>query len=143
MYYTGIDPRTMTPVYVARDPHEKAMQRALLQWKNPKNRRLVIEALKKAGRTDLIGYTPNCLVRPTEGPAPWERERQEKKSGKSGKKPTSQRAAARQAALASETPKKGAAQVSHQKSGQKRSGWAKAKAPKNQRPNKGKPTRRG
>jgi uncharacterized radical SAM protein YgiQ len=143
MYYTGIDPRTMTPVYVARDPHEKAMQRALLQWKNPKNRRLVIEALKKAGRTDLIGYTPNCLVRPTEGPAPWERERQEKRSGKSGKKPTSQRAAARQAALASETPKKGAAQPSHQKSGQKKSGWAKAKAPKNQRPNKGKPTRRG
>ncbi len=67
MYYTGIDPRDMTPVYVARDPHEKALQRALLQWKRPELRGLVIEALEKAGRTDLIGYTPECLIRPQKG----------------------------------------------------------------------------
>ena len=52
----------MEPVYVARDPHEKAMQRALLQWKNPKNRQLVLEALRKAGREDLIGRGKRCLV---------------------------------------------------------------------------------
>ena len=62
MYYTGLDPRTMEPVYVAKDPHEKAMQRALLQWKNPKNRALVLEALRKAGREDLIGHGKHCLV---------------------------------------------------------------------------------
>lgn len=64
MYYTGIDPMTGTSVYVARTPHEKAMQRALLQWKRPEKRRLVIEALKEAGREDLIGYDKHCLVRP-------------------------------------------------------------------------------
>ena len=56
MYYTGIDPQTYKPVYVAKDPHEKAMQRALLQWARPEKRRLVIQALQAAGRTDLIGY---------------------------------------------------------------------------------------
>lgn len=64
MYYTGLDPRTMKPVYVAKTPHDKDMQRALLQWKRPDKRRLVIEALKEAGRDDLIGYGRNCLVRP-------------------------------------------------------------------------------
>lgn len=64
MYYTGIDPRTMKPVYVAKDPHDKALQRALLQWKRPDKKSLVIEALKKAGREDLIGYGKHCLVRP-------------------------------------------------------------------------------
>ena len=67
MWYTGIDPRTMEPVYVARDPHEKALQRALLQWKRPEMRRLVTEALHKAGRTDLIGYGKECLIRPLHG----------------------------------------------------------------------------
>ncbi len=67
MYYTGIDPRTMQPVYVARDPHEKALQRALLQWTRKDKRELVIEALEKAGRTDLIGFTPQCLIRPVKG----------------------------------------------------------------------------
>ncbi|MBQ2062239.1 MAG: YgiQ family radical SAM protein [Oscillospiraceae bacterium] len=67
MYYTGLDPRTMEPVYVARDPHEKALQRALLQWRRPEMRKLVIEALEKAGRTDLIGYGPDCLIRPQKG----------------------------------------------------------------------------
>lgn len=63
MYYTGLDPRTMEPVYVAKTPHEKAMQRALIQYRNPKNRKLVREALLKAGRNDLIGPGPKCLIR--------------------------------------------------------------------------------
>ncbi len=70
MWYTGIDPRTMEPVYVARDPHEKALQRALLQWKRPEMRRLVVEALHKAGREDLIGYGKDCLVRPLHAARP-------------------------------------------------------------------------
>ena len=64
MYYTGLDPKTLTPVYVPTNPHEKAMQRALIQYRNPKNYDLVEEALKKAGRTDLIGYDKKCLIRP-------------------------------------------------------------------------------
>ena len=64
MYYTGIDPRDMSEVYVARTAHEKAMQRALLQYTIPANRHLVIEALRTAGREDLIGYGKHCLVRP-------------------------------------------------------------------------------
>ena len=64
MYYTGIDPRDMSEVYVARSAHEKAMQRALLQYTIPANRHLVIEALRAAGREDLIGYGKHCLVRP-------------------------------------------------------------------------------
>ena len=64
MYYTGLDPRTMETVYVPKNPHEKAMQRALMQYRDPKNYALVKEALIKAGRTDLIGFTPQCLIRP-------------------------------------------------------------------------------
>lgn len=64
MYYTGLDPRDMTPVYTATNPHEKAMQRALMQYRNPKNYDLVKEALERAGRTDLIGFGPKCLIRP-------------------------------------------------------------------------------
>lgn len=64
MYYTGLDPRNMKPVYVAVNPHEKAMQRALIQYRNPKNYDLVYEALTKAGRTDLIGFDKHCLIRP-------------------------------------------------------------------------------
>lgn len=67
MYYTGIDPRNKEPVYVCRNPHEKAMQRALIQYRNPKNYELVYEALKKAGREDLIGYDSKCLIRPKKG----------------------------------------------------------------------------
>ncbi|MCD8098075.1 MAG: YgiQ family radical SAM protein [Lachnospiraceae bacterium] len=67
MYYTGLDPRSMRPVYVPKDPHEKEMQRALIQYRNPKNRALVLEALQKAGREDLIGYGPKCLIRPEVG----------------------------------------------------------------------------
>ena len=67
MYYTGLDPRTMEPVYVPTDPHEKAMQRALIQYRDPKNYALVHEALVKAGRTDLIGFGEKCLIRPRKG----------------------------------------------------------------------------
>lgn len=63
MYYTGIDPRTMDKVYVPTDPHEKAMQRALIQYRDPKNYYLVKEALLKAHREDLIGSGPKCLIR--------------------------------------------------------------------------------
>ena len=64
MWYTELDPRTMEPVYVAKSPHDKALQRALLQWKRPEMRRLVVEALHRAGRADLIGYGKDCLIRP-------------------------------------------------------------------------------
>ena len=70
MYYTGLDPRTMEKVYVPKNPHEKAMQRALMQYRNPANYALVKEALVKAGRTDLIGFTPQCLIRPYPPKAP-------------------------------------------------------------------------
>ena len=64
MYYTGLDPRTMAQIYVARSPEEKRFQRALLQWRRPENRKTVLAALRKAGREDLIGYGPDCLVPP-------------------------------------------------------------------------------
>ena len=67
MYYTGVDPRTMKPVYVPKNPHEKAMQRALIQYRNPKNYDLVMEALKIADRMDLIGFDKHCLIRPRQG----------------------------------------------------------------------------
>ncbi|EET58463.1 hypothetical protein BRYFOR_09620, partial [Marvinbryantia formatexigens DSM 14469] len=67
MYYTGVDPRTMEKVYVPVNPHEKAMQRALIQYRNPKNYELVKEALIRAGRTDLIGFDKKCLIRPRPG----------------------------------------------------------------------------
>ena len=64
MYYTELDPYTMEPVYVPKTPKEKAMQRALLQYYLPQNRQLVLSALKQAGRQDLIGTKPGCLVAP-------------------------------------------------------------------------------
>lgn len=64
MYYTGLDPRDMTPIYIPKTSHEKAMQRALLQFKSPKNFDLVRQALRLADRDDLIGYDKNCLVPP-------------------------------------------------------------------------------
>lgn len=64
MYYTGINPLTEEKVYVAKTPHDKRLQRALLQYRNPKNYELVREALVKAGRQDLIGYEAKCLIRP-------------------------------------------------------------------------------
>lgn len=64
MYYTEVDPLTMKPVYVCKNPHEKAMQRALIHYRNPKNYDLVREALKLAGREDLIGFDKKCLIKP-------------------------------------------------------------------------------
>lgn len=110
MYYTGLDPMTMKPVYVAKTPHEKAMQRALLQWKRPDKRKLVIEALKEAGREDLIGFGPQCLVRP-EG----------------GRKPLPEKSAKPAANIALQNGKKPERPV-------KKAGWAKAKPKKNARP---------
>ena len=116
MYYTGLNPITMKPVYVAKSYHEKAMQRALLQWKRPDKRKLVIEALKEAGREDLIGYGPKCLVRP-DGPAG-------KPAGKKGEK----------------KPEKKAPPESKKPAG-KKAGWAKAKPKKNARPGGGRKKR--
>lgn len=84
MYYTGYDPRTMEPVYVATDPHEKAMQRALIQYRNPKNYDLVREALIKAGREDLIGFDKKCFIRPRKG----EKRPMPRPAAKTGKKKT-------------------------------------------------------
>ena len=68
MYYTGIDPLTMKKVHVSTDYHEKQLQRALLQFNRPQNAPLVREALRAAGREDLIGHSPECLVRPEQAP---------------------------------------------------------------------------
>ncbi len=84
MYYTGLDPRTMESVYVPVNPHEKAMQRALIQYRDPRLYDLVKEALEKAGRTDLIGYGPKCLIRPEKRSAG---KREDRSKGKMGKKP--------------------------------------------------------
>lgn len=82
MYYTGLDPRTMEPVYVAKNPHEKAMQRALIQYRDPKNFALVKEALERTGRQDLIGFGKECLIPPRKivGKQP--------RKGKKGRAPT-------------------------------------------------------
>ena len=106
MYYTEIDPRTMKPVYVAKTPEEKAMQRALLQWRRPDKRPIVLAALKKAGREDLIGFGRECLIRPARGEKPPAPSGHASKSGKS----------ARPAA--------------HRPSAPKKKGWAKAKRKK-------------
>ena len=112
MYYTGIDPTTMQRVYVDKTPHEKAMQRALLQWKRPDKRKLVIEALKEAGREDLIGYGPECLVRPDYSP--------KKPAGKAKPQGTGK-------AKVKAAPPEEKKPVS-------KKGWAKAKPKKNARP---------
>lgn len=82
MFYTGLDPYTMKKVYVPRTAEEKGMQRALLQYFRPENRRKCIEALIKAGRTDLIGTSTNCLVRPDEQYNAYLREREKQKTQK-------------------------------------------------------------
>ncbi len=70
MYFTGVDPRTMERVYVPKKPHDKALQRALIQYRDPKNYDLVFEALRQAGRMDLVGYDKKCLIRPRKGGKP-------------------------------------------------------------------------
>ena len=94
MYYTELDPRTMKPVYVAKTAEEKAMQRALLQWRRPDKRPIVLAALKKAGREDLIGFGKECLIRPNRGERPAAKQKREDtprkgRSSASGTKPSS------------------------------------------------------
>jgi len=134
MYYTGLDPRTMKPVYVATDPHEKAMQRALIQYRNPKNYHLVREALIKAGREDLIGFGRECLIRPpgghrTDHPGPAPKGGKPAPKGgkpapKSGKKPV------KGGKPAEEKSKPGYT------GGKRPAGWAKPKAKPNARKGK-------
>ncbi len=88
MYYTGLDPRDKKPVYVCKNPHEKAMQRALIQYRNPKNYDLVYEALTKAGREDLIGFDKKCLIRPKNKTANYNFKNHNSKNPTSGKKST-------------------------------------------------------
>ncbi len=99
MYHTGVDPRDMKPVYVPKDPHEKAIQRALIQYRDPKNYDLVLEALQKTGRMDLVGYGRQCLLRPRPGQGAAARsagqscgqgqqKTRSKNNGKAGKKKT-------------------------------------------------------
>ena len=111
MYYTGINPLNMKKVYVTTDYHEKQLQRALLQYNRPQNAALVREALTKAGREDLIGYGPECLVRPEKPAAPKpdrnrpqngkklihnatvrKNDTRQKPNGKSGRKPSKKNA---------------------------------------------------
>ncbi|MCR4950614.1 MAG: YgiQ family radical SAM protein [Solobacterium sp.] len=92
MYYTGLDPETMKPVYVARNPHEKAMQRALIQYRSPSNYDLVKEALEKEHRQDLIGFGPKCLIPPRKmGPRNDKERRPENKDRKNNKGKTGRR----------------------------------------------------
>ena len=122
MYYTGIDPRTMQPVYVPKDPHEKAMQRALMQWKRPEKRALVREALYRTHREDLIGFGKDCLLRPEKHGKPQEGKLPAGRRSKPGKGggPAAQKSAKPQAKPA------------------RKAGWAVAKPKKNARPRKGK-----
>lgn len=123
MYYTGIDPRTMKSVYVSTDAHEKAMQRALMQWKRPEKRRLVMEALRRTERMDLVGYGKGCLIRPDrpEGGQTY------KTGGKSSGKPTGKK-------LAPSNKKQSEQKPAQPK--QKKAGWAKAKPKPNARKKK-------
>lgn len=93
MYFTGVDPRTMQPVYVPKSPHEKALQRALIQYRNPKNYNLVLEALRKTGRMDLVGFAPECLIRPKKRGSDGVRAKQ---SGERGRQRDSKPAGAKQ-----------------------------------------------
>ncbi len=81
MYYTGINPDTMKPIYVAKTKKEKTYQRALMQYRKKSNYEIIVEALKEAGRQDLIGFGEDCLVKPTkeEAMAKAYRERQKSK----------------------------------------------------------------
>ena len=87
MYYTGIHPLTGEKVYVPKDPHEKAIQRALMQYKNPANRVLVLEGLKLAGRMDLVGFGHKCLIRPERG-STGEKTKNRKQTGKNHNRKT-------------------------------------------------------
>jgi hypothetical protein len=102
MYYTELDPFTMEKVYVPKERNEKAMQRALLQYRNPKNYDLVYEALVKANRQDLIGHGPKCLIRPTKPKA-----KPEGASGSRNKKQTGLKPGGYKPAKKQDSPKGG------------------------------------
>ena len=85
MFYTGLDPYTEKPIFVPKTREEKAEQRALLQYFRPENRQTVIAALRRAGRTDLIGYGENCLIRPDKNQAAHDRGVPSAASGKRAK----------------------------------------------------------
>lgn len=121
MYYSEVDPRTMKPVYVAKTPEEKEMQRALLQWRRPDKRGIVIKALLQAGREDLIGYTRDCLIhpKPNEHFAHLHDKPKGKKQGKQERNPRQNRTAAKPDRPAGKTGQK-----PHQK---RKAGWAKPK----------------
>ena len=108
----------MKPVYVPTNPHEKAMQRSLIQYRNPKNYHLVKEALEKAERQDLIGFEKTCLIRPY--PPGHQPPYGAPRGGKPGAKPA---------------PKGGKARPAAEKSAKRKAGWAKPKAAKNTKPN--------
>ena len=133
MYYTGVDPRDMKPVYVPKNPHEKAMQRALIQYKRPENYDLVKEALLKCGRQDLIGFGKECLIRPPGGHRPSGEYRGENRNKKSGK-PTVSKSGKPTTARKEEKPAKPA---------KRKAGWAKPKAAKTGKPNSKKAANRG
>ena len=122
MYHTGIDPRTMKEVFVPTNPHDKAMQRALMQWKRPEKRALIMEALRTAHREDLIGYGKGCLLRPSGGPP-------------AGRKPAGKADSAgkREAPKKPGKPAKGRTASAAPQSAGKKAGWAASKPKKNAR----------
>ena len=130
MYYTGLDPRTMKPVYVCTNPHEKAMQRALIQYRNPKNYYLVKEALEKADRQDLIGFEKHCLIRPYPPghQPPYAASRGPRKDEKGGKTRD-----AKGGRPGKHSPK--AEKDKPSKPAKRGAGWAKPKAAKTGKPN--------
>ena len=123
MYYTGLDPRTMEPVYVPKEPHEKAMQRALMQWKRPEKRPLVREALRLTHREDLIGYGRECLLRP-------------ERSGASGQRGTAVPGKSGGKTAWPSAGGKRSEKQSAKKQTVRRAGWAVAKPKKNTKPRK-------
>lgn len=83
MFYTGIDPLTMQPVYIPKSKRDKAMQRALLQYRAPRNYDLVYSALVEAGREDLIGFGHRCLIKPRDEKPYFNRNNSKKNKSKS------------------------------------------------------------
>ncbi len=150
MFYTGIDPFTGKQVYVPDDYHEKQMQRALLQWRKPENRRLVLEALRLCGREDLIGTGPRCLVRDdSEGKSPSAGGRMSKGGApskrsvpaKNGEKTARSGGATKNGGKAASGRKiagasAGAREEKRSEKPQYKKGWAKPKAKANARPTK-------
>ena len=120
MWYTGLDPRTMKPVFVPKTPHDKALQRALMQWRKPQNRKLVLEALHKTGREDLIGYGKRCLIRPDKGGAPH--------GGEGGGRPD--RSAPRKSGGSRATRSEKSEASRRSGPTKRKAGWAKPAAPK-------------